>query len=269
MWRSAVSDREPSAEPSTPTLPIFYAFTLLFASMLFLSTAFGAPNVPLNLDGWVAEALAKLETDGITGGFHRHTAPLSRTDVAGAIRQAESRIRGGIVVPSAIDRKLLEKLKREFAKELAIRDGRRMRFLPQLRMTKEKAAPAFEWGFHYTLGQLEKREAPRLTLYSEFEGHNFESPPLDGKTAEQRIERWRADYTGDFKRGYLQVNSAHLDLLVGRDWLFWGASPYKTVGISDNSPPFDQAFANQMLSKVKLHSLQQGPQWWQWSRANT
>ena len=44
----------------------------------------------------------------------------------------------------------------------------------------------------------------------------------------------------DFKRSYLQVNGAHLNLLVGRDWLFWGASRYKTVGISDNSPAFDQ-----------------------------
>ena len=252
MWLSeTVSYRKPSeTELSTPGLPIFKAFTFLIASVLCLSTAFGAPDVPLNLDGWVAEALAKLETDGITGGFHRHTAPLSRADVAAAIRQAESRIRSGVVVPSAIDGKLLEKLKREFAKErMRIHNGWRMRFLPQLRATEEKVAPAFEWGFHYTLGQLEKRAAPRLTLYSEFEGHNFESPPLDGKTAGQRLERWRGDYTGDFKRGYLQVNSAHLDLLVGREWLFWGASPYKTVGISDNSPPFDQVRLTSRLGK--------------------
>ena len=244
-WKAGRLEDRPSSLPSfqssTLSLPIFYVFTLLLASVLLLSTAFSAPDVPLNFDGWVTEALAKLETDGITGGFHRHTAPLSRADVAAAIRQAESRIRSGVAVPSAIDRKLLEKLKREFAKErMRIHNGGRMRFLPQLRTTEEKVAPAFEWGFHYTLGQLEQRNVPRLTLYSEFEAHNFESAPLDGQTAGQRLERWRADYTGDFKRGYLQVNSAHLDLLVGRDWLFWGASPYKTVGISDNSPPFDQ-----------------------------
>ena len=64
--------------------------------------------------------------------------------------------------------------------------------------------------------------------------------PLDGKTAGQRLERWRGEYTMDFKRSYVQVHGAHLNLLVGRDWLFWGASPYKTVGISDHSPAFDQ-----------------------------
>ena len=239
--------------------------TIFLASTLVMSTAFGAPDVPLNFDGWVAEALAKLETDGITGGFHRHTAPLSRADVAAAIRQAESRIRRGVVAPSAIDRKLLEKLKREFSKELMLQGGRRMRFLPQLRTTEEKVAPAFEWGLHYTLGKLEKREAPRLTLYSEFEGHNFESPPLDGTTAGQRLERWRGDYTGDFKRGYLQVNSAHLDLLVGRDWLFWGASPYKSVGISDNSPPFDQVRLTSRLGKrlkATAFTAQLDPTWY-------
>ena len=223
--------------PSYPKPHFLYVFCAL---ILILNTAYGAPDVPLNFDGWVTDALAKLETDGITGGFHRQTAPLSRSEVVQIIRQAESRIRTGIVVPSAIDKKLLEKLKREFGKELAGSNGQTIGFLPQLRANEKKVAPALEGAFHYTLGKFEQKNAPRLVLYSEFEAHNFESPPLPGKTAEQRLERWRGGYTGDFKRGYLQVNSTHLDLLVGRDWLFWGASPYKTVGISDNSPPFDQ-----------------------------
>ena len=216
-------------------LPIF-----LLTSVFILNAAHGAPDVPLNFDGWVTDALAKLETDGITGGFHRQTAPLSRAEVAQVVRQAESRIRAGSVVPSEIDRKLLEKLKREFSRELAGNDGRTIGFLPQLRATEKKIAPALEAGFHWTAGSLKQRTVPRLMFYSEFEAHNFESRPLDGTTAEQRLERWRGGYTGDFKRGYLQVNSTHLNLLVGRDWLFWGASRDKTVGISDNSPPLDQ-----------------------------
>ena len=200
----------------------------------------GAPNVPLNLDGWVTEALAKLETGGITGGFHRHTAPLSRAEVAAIVRQADSRIRAGAVKPSAIDRALLEKLKQAFARELSGDVGAGLRVLPQIRATETKAAPAVEEAFHYTLGALESRRAPRLLFYSEFEAHNFESRPLDGGTAEQRVERWRGGYTMDFKRGYLQHSSEYLDVLVGRDWIFWGASPDKTIGISDNSPPFDQ-----------------------------
>ena len=122
---------------------IAYAYALsslyiLFASILILKTAHSAPNVPMNFDGWVTDALAKLETDGITGGFHRQTAPLSRAEVAQIIRQAESRIRAGSVVPSEIDRKLLEKLKQAFSKELASSDGRIMGFFPQLRASEKK-----------------------------------------------------------------------------------------------------------------------------------
>ncbi len=223
--------------------------SVMFASAFIFNAAHSAPDVPLNFDGWVTDALLKLETGGITGGFHRQTAPLSRAEVAAIIRQAESRIRAGAVVPSEIDRKLLEKLKRAFYRELTGSTGHAMRFLPQLRATEQKTAPALEAAFHYTAGNLEDRIAPRLTLYSEFETQNFESRALEGKTAEQRLEQWRGGYTGDFKRSYLQVNNSHLNLLVGRDWTFWGASRHKTVGISDNSPPFDQIRLTAMLGK--------------------
>ncbi len=226
------------------TLPIF-----IFVLLSILTAAHGAPDVSLNFDGWVTDALAKLETRGITGGFHRQTAPLSRTEVAAIIRQAESRIRAGAVAPSEIDRKLLEKLKRAFRRELAGGTGHALRFLPQLRATEKKIAPALETAFHYTAGNLENRIAPRFVLYSEFETHNFERRAPDGKTAEQRLERWRGGYIGDFKRSYLQVNSSHLNLLVGRDWIYWGASRHQTVGISDNSPPFDQIRLTAMLGK--------------------
>ena len=74
---------------------------------------------------------------------------------------------------------------------------------------------------------------------------------LTQKPLNQRFEPWHRarGYIIDFKRSYLQINSAHLDLLVGRDWLFWGASPFKTVGISDNSPPFDQIRLTGRLGK--------------------
>ena len=240
--------RQPKGERTT-LLSIRGVLLMILASTSLFNLAYAAPDVPLNFDEWVTEALAKLETDGITGGFHRQTAPLSRAEVAAIIQQAESRIQTGSVVPSEIDRKLLEKLKRAFDRELTGNTGQRMRFLPQLRATEQKIAPALEAAFHYTAGHLEHRIAPRLTLYSEFETHNFARRPLAGKTAEQRLEQWRGGYTGNFKRSYLQINSAYLNLLVGRDWTFWGASRHKTIGISDNSPPFDQVRLTATLGK--------------------
>ena len=226
-------------------------FCVCLVFLFIVNAAYGAPDVPLNFDGWITEALAKLETNGITGGFHRQTAPLSRAEIVEIIAQAESRIQAGEIVVSAIDRKLLEKLKREFRSEIAGDHGLTINALPQLRSTEKKIAPAIESAFQYTIGKVDRRAAPRVVLYSEFEGQNFESRPLDAKTAEQRFEPWHRarGYIIDFKRSYLQINSAHLDLLVGRDWLFWGASPFKTVGISDNSPPFDQIRLTGRLGK--------------------
>ena len=238
------------------------AFLLFSAFLLLLLISFpvhAAPSIPLNFDGWIIEALAKLEVTGVTGGFHRHSLPLSRDDVAKIIQNAEARIQAGTVDVSSIDRKLLQKLKREFRFELHQQDshhtsGQRtdIRIQPELRGANKEIAPALQSGFHYAVGNSKNR----LTVYTELEFSNFEqgydfvesfflpdpSPLL--KSADQRYEKWRGDYVVDFKRSYLQYNlktfrDAELNLLVGRDFVFWGGSPNKSVGISDNSPPFE------------------------------
>ena len=232
------------------------ALFLCSICLLFLlnySSVHAAPNVPLNFDGWVIETLAKLEVAGITGGFHRHSLPLSRDDVAKIIQRAETRILAGEVAVSPMDRKLLEKLKREFRFELAhTKQKTDIRIQPELRFADKKIAPALQSGLHYAVGNNKHR----LTVHSELEFSNFEQgpdfiesfflpdPPPLLKSADQRFEKWRGDYVVDFKRSYLQYHlmpfgDASLDLLVGRDFVFWGASPDKSVGISDNSPPFE------------------------------
>ncbi len=239
---------------------LLYAIFLLMLLILFSVQA--APSIPLNFDGWVIDALAKLEIAGITGGFHRYSLPLSRDDVAKIIQRAEARISTGTVTVSPIDRKLLEQLKREFRSELArihpqdshlvSKQKTDIRIQPELRGTNKEIAPALQSGFHYGIGNNKNR----LTIYTELEFSNFEQgpdfiesfflpdPPPLLKSADQRFERWRGDYVVDFKRSYLQYHlmpfgDAELDLLIGRDFVFWGGSPDKSVGISDNSPPFE------------------------------
>lgn len=221
--------------------------------LLNSSSVYAAPNIPLNFDGWVIETLAKLEVSGVTGGFHRHSLPLSRADVANIIQNAEARIRSGVVIISPIDRKLFEKLKREFRFELAgTKQKTHVHIQPELRFADKKIAPALQSGLHYAGGN----STHRFTVYSELEISNFEQgpdftesfflpdPPPLLKSADQRFERWHRGYVVDFKRSYLQYHlmpfgDAELDLLVGRDFVFWGTSPDKSVGISDNSPPFE------------------------------
>ncbi len=241
-------------------------YSLLFCTVILLIllipfSVFATPNIPLNFDGWVVEALAKLEVAGVTGGFYRHSLPLSRDDVANIIIRADTRINSGGITVSSIDRKLLEKLRREFHFELAqkkVNDTQNssaqktyIRLQPELRLTNDKVSPALQSGFHFAAGKKNK-----LIVYTELECSNFEpgqeyiesyflpEPPQNLKSADQRYEKWHWDYVVDFKRSYLQYHikpyrEAELDLFVGRDYVFWGASPYKTVGISDNSSPFE------------------------------
>ena len=225
-------------------------------------SVYPTPNIPNNFDGWVTDALNKLEISGVTGGFHRHTLPLSREDVAKIVRIAEKRVQSGVPSISDIDRKLLEKLKREFRHELlqlnrqdlknTMIQRTRIKVQPEVRVANEEIAPAFQSGLHFSIGS----KSHRLNAYSEMEISNFEqdqdfnegfflpdsAPVL--KSADQRYEKWHWDYVVDFKRSYLQYNlsfteKAEVNLFFGRDYVYWGASPIKSVGISDNSPPFE------------------------------
>ncbi len=237
-------------------LPFLFLTTILLLSISF--AVYAVPNVPLNFDGWVIDALARLETVGVIDGFHRNSLPLSRADVARIVQRTDERINAGDVVVSQIDSQLLEKLKREFQVEIlrlneqTSKQKTYIRLQPELRGANEEIAPALHSGLHYSIGNRRNN----LTIYSELEFTNFEQgpdfvesyflpePPPLLKSADQRYERWRGDYVVDFKRSYLQYHmmpfgDAELDILVGRDFVFWGAGSDKSVGISDNSPPFE------------------------------
>lgn len=242
-----------------PLIAIVCCFIIIF---LIPNIIHAVPNPAMDLQGWVMDTLEKLEVSGITDGFHRHSLPLSRYDIAKIIKQSQMKINSGEVTISQIDRKLLEKLKREFDSELehinifnqkstTIQESD-LRVDGQIRGTDELIAPGLQTGFHYTVGNRNSK----LTVYSELEVSNFEQrqdfvesfflpkPPALLKSADQRYERWHADYIVDFKRSYLQYmvsafGKTEFDLLVGRDYIYWGASPYQSVGISDNSPPFE------------------------------
>ena len=149
---------------------LLLCLTCLTCPLFFLipPSLHAAPDVPLNFDGWVIQTLAKLEVAGITGGFHRHTLPLSRHDVAKIIQQAEARIRTGTVTASPMDKKLLQKLKREFQSELSqiapkgvdtprvLSNNIDIEIQPQLRGVNDDIAPALQTAFHYTIGTDKK-----------------------------------------------------------------------------------------------------------------
>lgn len=245
----------PQKRPFGATMrPLFWCL-ILWCGGIFLPVAYtyAVPNVTLHFDHWVDFALEKLETDGVTGGFNRHTRPRTRWEVANAIRQADNRIATGRVEPTQIHVHLLDKLKREFERELSILSGAerdhqlRMRGTAQLRTPKSdsKISPAYEGAFYYDVGR-------RITLYQEFEVGNFpEKYPIETRPASKRINAWQGGYTADFKRVYLRFPVSKFDVTIGRDQIFWGTGFRGAVGISDNSPPLDLILLTGQFGRVK------------------
>ena len=226
---------------------------LLIVSFLVVSTVNAAPDTVFHFDAWINSALEKLEIDGITGGFHRHTRPRTRRQIAEVIRQAQSRVASGKGKPAPIMLKLLEKLQREFAPELARlsnqEDGRglRARGAIQLRSIRDSSelGPAYEGAFSYDAGGW-------MTFYQEFEITNLPGKyPIHGKTASKRLKPWREDFAADFKRVYLRFPISKFELLIGRDQLFWGTGFRGAVGLSDNSPPFDLILLAGKFGKIR------------------
>ena len=133
-----------------------------------------------------------------------------------------------------------------------------------MRLSNSEIAPALQSGLHYAIGN----NRSHITFYTELEVTNFEpgtdyvecyflpdAAPLQ-KSADQRYERWHWDYVVDFKRSYLQYQfaafgDAEFDILVGRDSVYWGASPDKSVSISDNAPPFELVRLTAKIGNLK------------------
>jgi hypothetical protein len=233
----------------------FFGFLILWCVSTFLAAkhTYAVPHVTLHLDHWVDFALERLETDGVTGGFHRHTRPLTRWEVAKAIRRSENRVATGSVKPAQIHVHLLVKLKREFEREIAILSGverghrLRLRGTPQLRTPRSdsKISPAYEGAFYYDVDR-------RITLYQEFEIGKFpEKYRTETISASKRLNAWHSGYTADFKRVYLRFPVSKFDVLIGRDQIFWGTGFRGAVGISDNSPPFDLILLTGQFGEVK------------------
>ena len=233
----------------------FFVFLFILGGSMLLAAKFtyALPNATLHFDRWVDSALEKLETDGVTGGFHRHTRPWTRWEAAEAIRRAADRISAGRVKPAQIHVHLLDKLTREFERELAILSEAetghrlRMRGAAQLRAprTDSKISPAYEGAFYYDVGR-------RIALYKEFEVGKFsEKYPIETRSASRRLKSWHSGYTADFKRVYIRCPVSKFDVTIGRDQIYWGTGFRGAVGISDNSPPFDLIVLTGQLGRVK------------------
>ena len=184
-------------------------------------------DVPLTNGDWSHFALWKLGANGLTGPIFLSSKPYGRKDIAEMVAGIRVDIDNDRISPHPHELRLIEKLEKEFAGDLEP-EGVDFRILPAFEAdysysdgiyelkTPDKLSPSL-WGaasYHPT---------PNVTFYEEVDiGRYREVLGSEGKTASQRLDQWKWDYTADFRRAYIQYQGKRFDVLLGRDFLFWG-----------------------------------------------
>jgi hypothetical protein len=93
---------------------------------------------------------------------------------------------------------------------------------------------------------------PNVTLYEEIDiGRGREIIGEEGETASRRTNRWKWDYTADFRRAYVSYRRGRFEALFGRQSLFWGPGYGGSLILSDNSPAFDMLLLSARFGPVK------------------
>ena len=214
------------------------------------------PNLTFEFNSSANQVIEKLETDGVINGLHRHTRPYNRSDIAKIVEIAQRRIKSEELAPTQIHLRLLQKLEHQLQLNPDSNPTEKFqtRSLISLRSHTEspKIAPSYQQALLYQL-------SPKVIIYQELEVDNLFNHaksatkyPTQGSTAGKRINQWQGDYTADFKRAYLDIPvTKGTNLIIGRNQIFWGTGRRHSVGISDNSPPFDLIFISSNFSSVR------------------
>jgi len=220
---------------------IFLTFSLIAASSVPAIDA----EIPLVTGEWAYFALWKLEANGLTGPIFASSRPFERDEIAGIIARIKEGIKNGHLHPTPLESGLIKKLEIEFAGNLD-RVGVKARGLFAGETDYQNAG----WGQHSASlwGAAEFHPTPNLTLYEEIDvGRGQEII----KTASQRTNPWRWDYTADFRRAYIRFHRKQFEALLGRQSLFWGPGYGGSLILSRNSPAFDMALLSAGFGPVK------------------
>ena len=222
--------------------------SLAIISLLLASTVSAAVNAPLTTSEWVHFTLWKLEANGLTGQIFASSRPFEREEIALIVADMKERIQDGRLSPLPHELELINKLWAEFARDLRP-EGLEARGLVagEANYHNEWDSPSASfWGaasFHPT---------PSFTLYEEVDiRKGREVIGKEGKTASKRTNTWRWDYTADFRKAYIRFQNHRLEVLLGREPLFWGPGYGGSLIVSDNSPAFDMVLLQARFGPVK------------------
>lgn len=196
--------------------------------------ASGSRVEDIPVDSWVYDALFELSTEGELPGLLLHTRPLSRGEIADAIRQFRTDhtpLSPGI---SAV----LSRLEGEFHEELAepdkIATDHRIRLGggPTARSDQFRHRLALNRvGFDAT-GSFTVANAVAARMRVRFDSDGRQDSQFHGKF-------WKEKFTAWVEQAVLVARWKRVTAAFGREYWRWGLSPNDAMLMSDQSPPFD------------------------------
>jgi len=255
---------------------------VLLLSFSIKADSIGA-NVPLTTGEWVYFALEKLETNGLTGPMFANSKPFGREEIARIVADMRKGIEEGRLRPNRLELGLVEKLEAEFVNQIPpnpplVKGGIELPLVKggtRLPLVKgETGRPLAKGGAKLEArgllsgegdydddwgpGSLSLwsgasfRPTPGVTLYEEIDvGRGRDLIGEEGETASRRTNRWKWDYTADFRRAYVSYRRGRFEALFGRQSLFWGPGYGGSLILSDNSPAFDMLLLSARFGPVK------------------
>lgn len=239
---------------------LFIFFIIAFGFILMPNSSFGATltgaDVPLTKGDWVHFALWKLDANGLTGPIFLSSRPYGRKEIAEIITGIRLAIKNGRIRPRSHELRLIEKMEEEFSGEIES-EGVDFRILPDFEADYSYSGSLYKLNTPNKLslslwGAVSYHPTPNVTFYEEVDiGRYREVLGSEGKTASQYLDQWKWDYTADFRRAYVQYQGKHFDVLLGRDFLYWGPGYSGSLIISDNSPAFDMILLNGKFGPVR------------------
>ncbi len=213
-------------------------------------------NIPLkNWGGFsvfrdsVYDDLERLVTAGLEGRVVLNTKPLSRTEAARIVARAIEKIRTDTTGVYTMRRDLepvLDRLTEEFRSELAA--------LGVKTPTDLGPAPGFVSFLPVDRAQVRVGAASRDLSWVNSQGLRFQRGANGGTTFESRAQigdiltfYLQPELQGNeefaaarLATGYAKLTLYNLELLVGRESLWWGPGLHGSLILSNNAPPLDQ-----------------------------
>jgi hypothetical protein len=217
---------------------VFLAATVLGLCLAPNAMAGGSPNEDIPLDSWVYDAVFELSTQGHFVDLLLLTRPYRRGEIADAVRamssDPETREAGQAI--------LLERLRREFAEELAPPSSpgkeqlyhARLGGGPNVHINQMRhGVSRNRLGFDATGSfDIQRTVTVRMRLRMDTDG---------GRDTQFHGEYWKADslFSAWVDQAVLTVNHGGFSGAFGREFWRWGRSPQDAMLMSDHSPPFD------------------------------